>query len=77
MKNTMMATLILATALCAQDMGKRIVEQPLKKSIGAAPEKFDLARTGIEWKKGLAGALDQGKPILLFQLLGNFDDVYC
>ena len=34
-------------------------------------------RSGIEWNKGLDAALNKGKPILLFQLLGNFDDVYC
>ena len=49
----------------------------MKKTIGAAPEKFNLAETGIAWNRGLDSALNKGKPILLFQLLGNFDDVYC
>src|SRR5262245_5026625 len=40
-------------------------------------EKFDLARTGIEWHKGLEAVLDLGKPILLLQILGNYDEVYC
>lgn len=42
-----------------------------------APEKFDLSKTGILWHKGLDAALHQGKPVLLLQLLGNYDDVYC
>ncbi len=42
-----------------------------------APEKYDLSRTGIPWVKGLDAALNKGKPILLFQLLGEFDDVHC
>ena len=70
-------TLVLATALVAQDEGKKKVELPLKQRLAPPAEKFDLARTGIEWTKGLDGALNKGKPILLFQLLGNFDDVYC
>ena len=70
-------TLVLATTLAAQDEGKRKVEFPIKKNLDPLPEKFDLARTGIEWNKGLEAALNKGKPILLFQLLGNFDDVYC
>ena len=78
MKNALLLALALSTALWAQDdEAKKKVKNPVKKNIGAAPEKFDLAGTGIDWKKGLEPALDKGKPILLFQLLGNFDDVYC
>jgi hypothetical protein len=78
----MRTALILALALAPlswsqEDNGKRLVEQPIKRNIGPAPEKFDLASTGIDWKRGLESALNKGKPILLFQLLGNFDDVYC
>lgn len=41
-------------------------------------EKVDLAKTtGIEWHKGIDAAKDQGRPILLFQLLGNFDEKFC
>ena len=74
-----MATLILAlgAGLSAQDAGKRVVEFPIKKNLGPEPDKFDLARTGIAWTAGLDGALNKGKPILLFQLLGSFDDVFC
>ena len=78
MRNAMLLTLMLGTALMAQeDKGKREVEAPIRRNIGPAPEKFDLAGTGIGWKQGLESALNKGKPILLFQLLGNFDDVYC
>jgi hypothetical protein len=78
MKNAMLLTLILGTTLMAQeDEGKRRVEGPIRRNVGPAPEKFDLAATGIDWKQGMESALNKGKPILLFQLLGNFDHVYC
>ena len=77
MRNVLILSLALCTALAAQDAGKRAVEQPIKKNLAPLPEKFNLARTGIEWSKGLDSALNKGKPVLLFQLLGNFDDVYC
>lgn len=60
--------------LAAQDKVKNDIERPAKSP---AASQFDLAKTGIEWRKGLDAALNQGKPILLFQLLGNFDEVYC
>jgi len=33
--------------------------------------------TQIPWVEGLEAAQNKGKPILLFQLLGRFDDTYC
>ena len=77
MRTTLALSLALATLASAQDAGKQLVEQPVKKALGADAAKFDLARTGIEWTKGLESALNKNKPILLFQLLGNFDDVFC
>jgi len=78
MRNALILALALAPLSWAQeDKGKREVEAPIKKNIGPAPEKFDLASTGIDWKRGLESALNKNKPILLFQLLGNYDDVYC
>lgn len=77
MKLVMILTLCLGSALAAQDGGKRKVEGALKRELGSVPEKFDLAGTGIPWVKGLEAAIGKGRPILLFQLLGNFDDVYC
>ncbi len=70
-----MMNLILAVLL-SQDLAKDEVEAPIKKA-ATSPEKFDLSKSGIDWKKGLDAALHQGKPILLFQLLGNLDDVHC
>jgi hypothetical protein len=79
MNKLLILALALTTPLWAQqeDKGKKMVESPIKKAIGPAPEKYDLASTGIEWNRGLESAVNKGKPILLFQLLGNFDDVYC
>lgn len=77
MKTSLLLTLTLSATLWAQDAGKRVVESPIKKNLGPAPEKFDLARTGISWTEGLESVLNRGKPVLLFQLLGKFDDVYC
>jgi hypothetical protein len=77
MRKTLLLTFALTATLWAQDAGKRAVESPIKKNLGPAPEKFDLAKTGIRWTEGLESALNKGKPILLFQLLGKFDDVFC
>jgi hypothetical protein len=59
------------------DMAKDRVEAPLKAASPMIADKVDLGKSGLEWRMGLAAALNQGKPILLFQLLGNLDDVYC
>ena len=89
----------LSIGLFAQDVGKKEVEQPLKKAMppgpidvaktvaveqpllesakSPPPDKFDLAKTGILWHRGIESALNQGRPILLLQILGNYDDVYC
>ena len=54
------------------------VERPLLEAAKSLPaEKFDLSKTGIEWHKGIVSVLNKGKPILLLQILGNYDDVYC
>ena len=77
MRTTLALILVLGASLSAQDAGKKLVESPIKRNLGLAPDKFDLASTGISWTAGLDGALHKGKPVLLFQLLGKFDDVYC
>ena len=77
MRKTLILALALALPAWTQDGGKRIVEGPIKHGIAPRTDKFDLASTLIPWNKGLDSALNQGKPILLFQLLGNFDDVFC
>ena len=38
---------------------------------------YDLSSTGIAWNKGLESVLHKDKPILLFQLLGDFERVHC
>ena len=55
-----------------------IVERAvLETAKTSSPEKYDLSKTGIEWHRGIDSALNRGKPILLLQILGNYDDVYC
>ena len=55
-----------------------VIERPILEAVASGPpEKFDLSKTGIEWHKGIDSVLNQGKPILLLQILGNYDDVYC
>ena len=38
---------------------------------------YDLTRTGIDWHEGIDAAIGHDRPILLFQLLGDFDDAMC
>lgn len=60
----------------AAPQGKR---EPVPPATAVTPDalKYDLSQTKIEWVEGLEGALGRGKPILLFQLLGRFDDAMC
>ena len=75
---TILALVLAAAAALAQDEAKkRGVERPVREAALRPVEPYDLSKTGIEWRRGLDAALNQGKPVLLFQLLGNFDDVYC
>jgi hypothetical protein len=56
----------------------KVIEGELLETVKSpGPEKYDLSKTGIEWHKGIEAALNKGKPILLLQILGNYDDVYC
>jgi len=60
------------------DAAKRRIEAPIKESISwMAPEKYDLSKTGIDWHKGLDAVRGKGKPILLLQILGSYDEVFC
>ena len=63
MKRALIGMIVLAAA-CAPGTDK-------------SGESYDLSATGIEWHKGMEAVAHWGKPILLFQLLGDFDDVYC
>ena len=64
MKRILMGVLIVTAAACRPEAEK-------------TAEKYDLSTTGIEWHEGLDSVVDRGKPILFFQLLGDFDHVYC
>ena len=60
------------------DLTKSGIEFPVRKiARSPKPEKYDLSKTGITWHEGIDAVLDKRRPILLFQLLGQFDDVYC
>ena len=58
--------LALVACMAATGIGQR-----------GADEAYDLGRTGIDWHEGLGAVVDQGKPILLFQLMGDFDRLHC
>ena len=59
-------------------LGLRAAGQVYPVAADPAPgAKYDLTRTGIQWHRGLDAVVHRGKPILLLQILGNFDDVYC
>jgi len=82
MKRTVavLSVLLATAALSAQDADrtKRFVERPLKKALAAPPDTVDLREaTGLVWQEGLEAVVNRGKPIVLLQLLGRFDDVYC
>ena len=79
MKKLLVLVFGLCTVLLAQeDEAKRRVELPIKTAAASPPpEKFDLAKTGIPWHKGIEAVAGRGKPILLLQILGNYDEVYC
>jgi hypothetical protein len=77
-----MMSFLMATLLAAPqglDQPKKMgVERPLLERMSQpVSEKVDLAKSGIDWKRGLQAALNESKPVLLFQLLGNLDDVHC
>jgi hypothetical protein len=52
-------------------------EQDHRVPIVPAQPKFDLQATHIDWVEGIDKALGRDKPILLFQLLGRFDEKFC
>ena len=79
MRNMLAAALLLAaaTALGSQeDRSKRIVEGPLKTALGPS-DKVDLGADGLVWHEGMDAVVDRGRPVVLMQLLGRLDDVFC
>ena len=74
-----LAAIMILTQQVPLDQPKTMgVERPLKERLSLPlSEKVDLAKSGIDWKRGLDAALNADRPVLLFQLLGNLDDVHC
>lgn len=72
-----MSLLLLCLCVRSEAQDTACPSQVTAAIAAATTNPHDLARTGIAWEKGLDAALHRGKPILLLQLLGNFDDVYC
>ena len=62
-----------------KDVAKGMIERSFIQEaiLTLEVEKYDLSKTGIEWHKGLDAVLGKGKPILLLQILGNYDEVFC
>ena len=62
------------------DFGKKMAEMPIKKSMdkkddsGFAPGKV---KWHASFDKAVAAAKKSGKPVLLFQLLGNLNEEFC
>ena len=56
--------------------GQREPIPPIQPAPTVQP-KYDLTATHIDWVEGIDKALGRGKPILLFQLLGRFDEEFC
>ena len=74
-----LAIVVAAPFVFAQDAPKKLIEGPVEKALAPTPDRgsYDLAKTGIKWHKGIDAVVDKGKPIILFQLLGNFDELFC
>jgi hypothetical protein len=69
-----------------RDVGKGVVEAPLKKAIAAAAPAGDFINPKVEpgkvkwhadFKAARAAAAKSGKPVLLFQMMGNLDEQFC
>lgn len=67
----------LAPLPLASDRDASIVEATRATAPEHPDVAFDLRSTGIEWSRGLDAALHKKKPVLLFQLLGDFETVHC
>jgi hypothetical protein len=78
-------------AAARRDVGKGVIEAPLKKAI-AGPIATPAAPAGdflnpkvepgkVKWhadsEAARAAAAKSGKPVLLFQMMGNLDEQFC
>lgn len=75
---------IHSTAVSAQDIGKRVVENKIKAAFhptSVAPSFTSSTPGLVTWHESFAAALAASrtskKPVLLFQLLGRLDDAFC
>ncbi len=66
------------------DVGKMVVEAPIKdamKGLDATKLKSAYTPGKVKWHasfdKAVEAAKKSGKPIMLFQLLGNLDEEFC
>lgn len=60
-----------------RQVAKALPRADTRLDVEPADPGYDLTRTGIDWKKGIDAAIGHDRPILLFQLLGDFDDAMC
>ncbi len=71
----------LFTSACASFVlfcvGALAPTQDHREAIQPVQPTYDLTSTRIDWVEGIDKALGQTKPILLFQLLGRFDEQFC
>ena len=71
----------LFTSACASlvlfCLGQLAPAQDQREAIPPVQPRFDLTSTRIDWVEGIDKALGRDKPILLFQLLGRFDEEFC
>ncbi len=65
------------TSLALLCMGQLALMQDHREAIQPAQSKYDLTSTRIDWVEGIDKAVGRDKPILLFQLLGRFDEQFC
>jgi len=54
-----------------------LVRQRAKTALGRITGQWGSDGSGILWKRSLAEAVGRGKPILLLQLFGSFDQELC
>jgi hypothetical protein len=64
----------MSTLASTQDHRERV---PPAQPLHPVQAPYDLTATRIDWVEGIDHALGRGKPILLFQLLGRFDEQFC
>jgi len=81
MKNRTLPALVLTTAGFALAWTHVAADPEPAKEVAVAPEKEELPPMRVRWRQDLskakAEAKAKGRPLLLFQLLGNLDQEFC